>query len=397
MNRRRLHQLMEQWKRGWSLPQAFYTDAEVFAHDLEQVYYRYWLYAGYAGQLQMPGDFFLYEIGKESIIVIRNKQGKINAFYNVCPHRGSRICLSAAGNHRTLTCPYHQWSFNLEGELLNSRMMGPDFDRTAFGLRRVAVEVLEDLVFVCLAEEPPSFECMHTDVLPQLRPAGMTRAKMIHSETYDVPANWKLITENFRECYHCHVGHPEYIRAVEGIHKSDELRVADSVSRWRQLGFITEGVPFTESSWHHCHRYPFHQGYVTESINGKPVSTLMGDYTEADMGTFCIVTYPNFWFESSSDHAVTMQHTPVSATHTRVVMNWFVDRHAVEGEDYEIDNVIAFWKRTGEQDWKLCADNQAGVNSRAYRPGPYAPSEIELPKFHDWYFSQIMNEVDLKS
>jgi Rieske 2Fe-2S family protein len=382
--------LLNKIQRGWSLPQSFYTDETVFQNDLEQIFFKHWLYVGHTIQLQKTGDYFTYEIGDESIIIIRNKGNQINAFYNVCTHRGSRICLQTSGNaQRHLVCPYHQWAFSPDGELQRARDMGEDFNKNEFHLHRVNVEVFEGLIFICLNENPPSFEPMYRDVLPQLKPVGMNRVKIAASRTYDVWANWKLITENFRECYHCPGGHPEYIRCVEGTASFDPEHVTERTTHWQSMGYITYGVDFTPDAWHHCQRYPFHRGYVTESLDGKPVAPLLGDYTEEDMGTFCIVTHPNFMLESSSDHALTMRMTPVSARHTRMTVTWFVNETAEEGHDYDIANVMAFWHTTGEQDWKLCSDNQAGVNSRAYRPGPYGEKEVAVKIFQEWYLNQL--------
>ncbi len=386
----KIDHLLSQVKRGWSLPQPFYTDQEVFEYDMQNIHYKYWLYVGHASQIKKNGDYFTYEIGKESIIIIRDKNLDIKAYFNVCPHRGSRICLNETGNQKVLVCPYHQWSFNLAGELMNNRMMGDDFDKLQFNLKKVHLEVIEDLIFISLAKNPPSFDCMYNDVLPKLKSVGMKKAKVAFTQTYDVQANWKLIIENFRECYHCHVGHPEYIRVVEGIHKNDPEHVEACFVRWQSQGFNISTIPFTSDTWHHCQRYPFHQGNVTESLDGQPVAPLMGDYTDHDMGTFAVMTHPNFLLETSSDHAVTMRHTPVSPTVTRLTITWLVDENAVEGVDYDVDKVIAFWKITGEQDWKLCANNQAGVNSMAYKPGPYGLSEPEILKFQDWYLGRII-------
>ncbi len=397
MNTSTIEHLINTVQPGYSLPQAFYTSNEVFENDLKNIHFKYWLYAGHASQLKVRGDYFTYEIGNESIIIIKDKNLNIKAFYNVCPHRGSRICLEATGNQKVLVCPYHQWSFNYDGELLSSREMPDDFDKHAFGLKKVPVEIMEDLIFISLSENPPSFKCMLDNITPQLKAVGMTKAKIAFTKTYTVNANWKLIIENFRECYHCHVGHPEYIRAVEGIHKNDLEHVTACFVRWQALGFDVEPIQFTSATWHHCQRYPFHRGYVTESLDGKPVAPLMGDYTEQDMGTFCVVAYPNFWFESSSDHAITMQHTPLSPTQTRLSLTWFVDEDAIEGKDYEVENVIAFWKTTGEQDWELCTNNQSGVNSSVYKPGPYGKTEVEILKFQDWYLDNIESSIETKT
>lgn len=389
--------LVESRRDGWSLERPFYTDPELFRADLDRVFFRYWLFVGHVSQVRETGDYFTYEIGDESIIVIRGRDGDVHALFNVCRHRGSRICLEAAGRAKKLVCPYHQWVYDTDGTLIAARHMPEDLDKAASGLHRASVRVMEGLIFISLAEEPLDFDPVVADIQPQLAPHELATAKICHTRTYEIRANWKLIAENFRECYHCPGTHPEYCRAVESAGAYEFGGDADARRRyyencqvrWKAFGLPIEPVEFSRDRWHHCSRYPFREGFVSETLDGRPAAPLMGRFTEPDMGVFAIVIFPNFWFESSADYAVTIRHTPVSPSLTRTVVNWYVHADAVEGKDYEVENVTAFWRATGEQDWKLCEDNQAGVNSRRYQPGPYSSHESEVNLFVQWYLDQL--------
>ncbi|HTL53275.1 MAG TPA: aromatic ring-hydroxylating dioxygenase subunit alpha [Planctomycetota bacterium] len=374
---------------GHSLPQAFYTHADVFAADLERFFYRRWLNVGHVAQLLHPGDFFTYEIGRESIILSRGQDGVVHANFNVCRHRGSRICTEASGHVGKLVCPYHQWVYDHDGSLLAAKDMPENFDRSQFGLKTVPLRELEGFLFVCLApagEALPPFEPIARDVGPFLKPHGYPTAKIAYSKTYDVPANWKLIIENSRECYHCAVGHPEYssIMAPMGrAAKTYKEYHADRIAHYSACGLPTKRVG---GAGHHVSRYPLSRPeFVTESEDGRAVAPRMVAVDDHDAGVCGAIIHPNFMLEGMSDYTVRFIFTPVHATLTRVQADWFVKGDAVEGKDYDLARVIWFWKATGEQDWKLCSDNQAGVNSSRYEPGPYAAIETGVEEFITWY------------
>lgn len=379
---------------GWSLAQPFYTDPAILDLDMARIFRRYWLFVGHSVQIPKPGDYFLYEIGGDSIIVIRGDDGQARALHNTCRHRGSLVCLEPSGHVKKFVCPYHQWVYERDGALASARFMPEDFDRSGFGLHRAHLREVEGLLFISLADDPPDFDPVERDYRPYLKPYGLTRAKICHTARYDLKTNWKLITENFRECYHCGGGHPEYCRAVIGASMRDSPEEIQAVwedrrRHWQRLGLPTEPVRFTPDIWHHVSRYPFRPGWVSESLDGQPVAPLLGDLTDRDAGVFAIVQYPNFWLEASSDYCWTMRTTPLEPTRTRVDLAWLVREDAVEGVDYEVERVVAFWKATGEQDWQLCENNQAGVNSSRYQPGPYAPCESGVETFLLWYLRQL--------
>lgn len=397
LSREDLQALIAARRPGFSLPQPFYTDEALFRTDLELIFGRFWLYAGHISQIPKPGDFFTWQVGRDPIVIVRGENGAIRAHYNVCPHRGSLLCNTPSGHAKKLVCPYHQWIFDANGQLLSARHMPADFDKASYGLRPVHVRLLAGLIFISLAENPPDFQPVIDQIAPFTDGYDMEQTKIACGQRYEVHANWKLIAENFRECYHCAGGHPEYCRIVLGAGTDHPVYSKDKhtdvwksrEAHWRQSGLKTGSVPFTEKTWHHCARYPFRGSAVSQTLDGEPCGPLLGRLTDRDAGVFAIVTYPNFWHESSSDYFMTLRVTPLSATRCEVLVHWHVRADAVEGRDYDPARVSAFWRATGEQDYKLAEDNQAGILSNQYKPGPYGPLETEIELFIKWYLEQL--------
>lgn len=378
-----IEDLMAERRAGWTLPQAFYTSPEIHALDVERVYRHNWIFAGPSCRIPNPGDYFLFELAQDSLIVVRGEDGQIRALHNVCRHRGSRVCTQAQGHARKLVCPYHQWVYECDGSLSHARSMGPDFSEKKFGLKQARAGVVSGLIFVTLSEDAPDFVAFAATVEPYLRPHGFEDAKVAHLETYDCRANWKLIVENSRECYHCHTGHPEYTQIML---KGGE-RNACRIEGYEKRGLRTKRLV---GPWFHVSRYPTGRPeYLTQSLDGQAIAPLMGEFIEPDSGVLGLVTFPSLMFIGCGDHAVSFRFVPVSADLTRIEGVWLVRKDAIEGKDYDLAHLLGFWKATGEQDWKLCEDNHAGVASSAYEPGPYGEEESDLERFVRWYLDQI--------
>ncbi len=195
--------LLAQHRPGHGLHRAFYHDPAVFAHDITRIFQRHWLCAGHVSQAANPGDWFLVRVDAEQVIVARDASGALHASLNVCRHRGAEICHAPSGHDRYLVCPYHAWTYNLDGTLAAARHMPAEFDRAAHGLRRVALKVAAGLVFISLAERPPRFEHVANALQASVGRYGWADARVAHRATYTVAANWKLAVENYVECYHC--------------------------------------------------------------------------------------------------------------------------------------------------------------------------------------------------
>jgi len=384
------------WRHGWSLPREHYLDEGAYDADLEAVWRRHWLFVAHSCDLRERGDFLVFDLGDESIIVVRGEDWQLRALHNVCRHRGSRIA-DASGSARRLVCPYHQWTYALDGAL---RACGGlerelDLDRTELALRRAHVEEAAGLVFVCFAADPPAFDGARRDLERDLSAHALGNANVAARQSYVVNANWKPVWQNNRECWHCHIGHPEYIRAnCDTANETDrtrmelQARVAELAAKGLDVDHDDVGLAEFPSAgrWWAVNRTPTVPGFVTESLDGRPVALPMGRYDEHDVGTVRARVLPAFWCHASGDYVVTTRLFPAGPTETRIEVTWLVDGRALEGPDYDLAELLPFWQMTSEQDWALCERNQRGVRSSAYEPGPYSPSrERNVIAFDEWY------------
>jgi len=383
--------LLEKYKSGWSLEQPFYTSEEVFEAEWKYIFQKHWLFAGNTAQIPKAGDYFLYHLQNDSIIIIRGNNDEVHAHYNTCRHRGSAICSNDAGHAAKLICPYHQWVYDKDGALLNARMMPDDFCKDNYPLHSAHVQVADGLIFISLADSPPDFSFIQKSLSPYLKPYAINKAKLACIKNYVLDANWKLVGENFRECYHCGGAHPEYCSAVIGANLREdvnELTLAKQ-KQWNKKGLTTTLVEVTEGTTTYAIRYPLRPGVESYSVDGKKVSIPMGMHRDHDAGIVGLVNYPNFWMDAVSDYVWTMRITPINAATTAVQFCWLVDVNAVEGEDYTLERLTQFWEITGDQDGKLCENNFKGIQSNAYSPGPYAPVEDQVINFVDWCIEQL--------
>jgi Rieske 2Fe-2S family protein len=400
--------LSTEYRPGWSLPGPFYSDETVYRADLERIWRTGWLFAGHSCEIPKAGDFFTLEIDTDSIVIIRAGDGVIRGFHNVCRHRGSLICTEASGHAKKLVCPYHQWTYGLNGELLACRGMGDDFDKSRFHLKQVAVEELEGFIYFSLARNPWKIERAREVLSTLVRPQGFNKAKVAKAVDYLVKANWKLVWENNRECYHCNVNHPQYIKANFDHYNADDTtprikaQIDAAVRRAEELPNLVDSTatrkdggmtcfPDAENNiWFSANRTPLVDGYLSESMDGKKVAPLMGDYREFRCDTLRIRTLPNFWNHSSCDHAVSTRLLPAGPQLTSIRVCWLVDEKAQEGTDYDLAKLMPFWQLTSEQDWEICERQQRGVNSSAYSPGPYSTyKEYNVDGFVRWYMKLL--------
>ncbi len=391
-----LRHLVEGHASGFSLEQPFYLDQDIFNLEWEHIWKKYWLFVCTTAEISRPGDYFTYTAGNDSIIIIRGDQGEVFAHYNTCRHRGSLICLTERGNAPKLMCPYHQWVYDKNGSLFKARLMPDDFDRSSYGLHSVNVEVASGLIFISLSQNPPDFQKVARDYSPFLEPFKIDSAKVAFRKRYEIRTNWKLIAENFRECYHCGPAHPEYCGAVIGanLRESADEVLKERAVEWQRKGLAVNNIDFENGSFHFAVRYPLRPGIMSYSLDGKATAIPMGDHKDFDAGVLGLVVYPNFWMDAVSDYMWTMRLTAVSPSSTLIDLTWLVDNDAKEGSDYTIERLTEFWRITGEQDWRLCENNFNGIESSHYQPGPYAPAEMDVAKFVDWYLERLREGME---
>src|SRR5438105_1966821 len=212
--------LIAEQAAGRALAQTFYADPDIFRRDLDRMVLRHWLCAGHVSSVADIGDFFLVEIAMESAIIVRGEDGELRALVNVCRHRGSRVCREKSGNTRVLICPYHAWTYGIDGKLRAARHMAEPFDKGQHGLREIPLRVIEGLIFVSFADKPLDLAKVEEVLRRGYGTYGWADAKVAHRRTYPIEANWKLAAENYVECYHCAPSHPEYAR----LHANEQPR-----------------------------------------------------------------------------------------------------------------------------------------------------------------------------
>ncbi len=404
-----LDALIASREKGHSMPREFYVGDALHEADIERIFRRQWVFVGHSCQMKKPGEFFTVTIGDDPLIIIRGNDDVIRALHNVCRHRGTLISREDCGKVRRLVCPYHQWTYERDGKLASCRGMH-DIDHDELGLQSAHLEDLEGMLFVCLAETPPDFAAASEAMTEVIRPQRMGEAKVAKIVDYEIGANWKLVWENNRECYHCIVNHPQYIKANFDHYNSDDTtprvqeRIEAAADRHavqcakhglevthKETGMATFPDP-DRGCWFAANRTTLVEGYVSESMDGRQVAPLMGDYADADVGTMRCRTMPNMWNHSSCDHVVSTRLLPLAANRTQARVMWLVHPDAEEGRDYELEKLMPFWQLTSEQDWELCEFAQTGISSRAYRPGPYSThKEYNVDAFVRWYLEALQN------
>lgn len=388
---------------GWSLPQAAYTDPEVFAADLERVFYAHWLFAGHTADLDAPGRYVVVAVGTEQVIVVRGEDGALHAHQDVCAHRGSRVAPEKRGQVKAFVCPYHQWVYALDGTLRSARLMGDCFATASYRLAPVEVREVAGLVFVCLADgvggKVPVFDEFAAALEPRLGPHGLADARVVVRYSYRVAANWKTLVENNRECYHCAGSHPEFSLSNFDVGINGDVRtnprfdraLATARERWAARGLPGEDVNFPGGSWYRIARLPLREGFLSETLDGRPLAPPMGALTDTDVGSLRVVSLPNLWAHANGDYAVTTRLTPIDAGTTDVELTFLVRRDAPPVDE---EALAAVWRSTSEQDWELCERNYAGIASRGYRPGPLSPVvEASVEAFLDWYSAALAHPL----
>ena len=385
-----------------SLMQPFYLSHEIYQRDVANMLMEHWHCVGHVSMIATPGEWFTYELDRESVIIVRGHDNVVRGLANVCTHRGSRLCYERSGRAKSdvLVCPYHAWVFKLDGSLRNARMMPDDFDKDGHRLKKVPLHVIEGLIFVTFAEKPLDISAVEETITSSLGVHGWASAKVATQKSYTVYANWKLALENQMECYHCAPSHPDYTR----LH-SQARPGADDLTCAMENRAAAQGVRIpARDQWalqakfgaeaDYCRRYAMWEGILTGSEDGQPVAPLMGQLKEYDGGMTLVYAGPVSFFIAYNDYGAIFRYAPKSVGETEMHVTWLVRGDAVEGRDYDVDKLTWVWRITSEADKLIVEQNQLGVQSRYYRPGPYAlPIESSTLRFIEWYLNDIRKAV----
>ncbi|HET6522884.1 aromatic ring-hydroxylating dioxygenase subunit alpha [Sphingopyxis sp.] len=385
-------QARAEYRRGYSLPQYYYSTTDSFDRDIARLRETMWFMAGHESQVPNPGDYKIFEIAGESIILCRDTEGKVHAFYNVCRHRGSPICVANEGNAKAFVCPYHSWTYLLDGTLKRPRAMDRTFVPKDWNLKPVHLGNLEGLLFVCLAQgDAPEFEEYAGRIRPFIRQYGIKASKAAYVQDDLIETNWKLPLENFRENYHISTVHKDLGRVMGGaMELSNGETLTERLERLgRQLPMVYDepGAPYLQQAI----QFMIGQGFRSASMDGQPVSKLMSDFTEWSEAWTYVNFSPLSHVNMFDDFTIMIFFTPISAFQTKTSMVFLVADDAEEGRDYDVKKLTELLTITMGEDNVVLERHQKGINSSAYEPCPVALEEEQVTLFHDWYFNNVVD------
>jgi glycine betaine catabolism A len=359
-----------------TLPGLSYTDPELFRQEQERIFEARWVAAVRSADLDGPGTFRTLDVGRENVIVVRGRDGLLRAFLNVCRHRGARVCMERSGvARRNIQCGYHAWTYGLDGKLVAAPNLNkmPDVDRGEYGLVPVPLREWLGYAWVCVADEPPSFEDTvigavderlgGADVIAGWDIGNLEVGRRI---SYDVGANWKLIIENFMECYHCATIHPELTEVLPEF--------ADGFAAQY---FVGHGAEFAEEA----------QGFTVDGSAG--VTVIPGVVAGHDRKYYAITVNPQVFINLVPDHVIFHRMYPVGPDRTVVECDWLYLPEVVRsGQD--LDRSVELFHRVNQQDFDACERCQLAASSKAYaQGGVLVPSEHHIGAFHRWVTEQL--------
>jgi phenylpropionate dioxygenase-like ring-hydroxylating dioxygenase large terminal subunit len=359
-----------------TLAGRYYTSAEVLADEGERLFARNWICVGRGEHIAAPGEYMLATIAGESILIVRDRAGVVRAFYNVCRHRGTRLCAAERGRlGETIQCPYHAWTYRLDGRLTGAPHMAgtPGFDMSDYPLHPVALAGWEGFLFVNLSPAPQPFEKVFAPVAGRFARYNLPVLRTVRRIEYDVKANWKLVMQNYSECLHCPTIHPELSTKLPYTSGANDLVEGAFLGGYMQIKAPNESA----------------------TMSGRSCAIPLGDLAGDDRArAYYYTLFPTMMLSLHPDYAVFYTVWPVSATASRVVCDWMVHPDAPQQPGYNIADAEEFWDRTNRQDWDICARSQLGVSSRVYAPGPYSPRE-SIPAAWDREYLRVMQEPAL--
>jgi glycine betaine catabolism A len=367
------HRTVESYQSGArTMPRERYTSPAILVEESDRIFARHWNCVGRSSALASAGDYMVREIAGESLIIVRDRAGELHAFFNICRHRGTRLCQQASGQFsETIQCPYHAWTYTIDGRLIGAPHMqdAEDFDKADYPLHSAAVAEWEGFVFVNIARDAEPFDQWFAPMLRRLERYNLSELKVGHRVTYDVRSNWKLVFQNYSECLHCPTIHPELSTVLPYQSGANDLIEGPFLGGFMEIRAPNESATMSGKS---CGRL------VNPSLAGE-------DRHRA----FYYTLMPNLMLSIHPDYVNYYLLTPVAVDHTRVESEWMFHPSNEGDARFNPQDAVAFWDVTNRQDWDICERSQLGISSRRYQPGPYSPRE-SMPAAWDRAYLRMM-------
>ena len=357
-----------------TLAQRYFVSEPLFKLELERIFSAQWLCVGHQNDVATSGAYFLRNITGESLIILRDQSEQVRAFYNVCRHRGTRLCEEPQGKlHETLQCPYHAWTYALDGRLVGAPHMDKvdGFNKAEHSLNSVNLALWEGFIFVNLEKNAAPLETMFAPLKNKFTHWNLPKLRSARRIEYDVRANWKLIFENYSECYHCPLVHPALSKLTPYDSAENDLREGPFLGGFMP---ITKGQSLT--------------------MSGNACALPVGDIKAEDHHrVFYYSIFPNMLLSMHPDYVMVHQIWPQSPERSLILCDWFFHPEAFTAQNFRPQDAIDFWDMTNRQDWHVCELSQQGIASRAYEPGPYSPRET-IPAAWDREYLRALGEPD---
>jgi Rieske 2Fe-2S family protein len=345
-----------------TLPAEYYVDPAYFEREMAALFRGMWICAGRTEHLEGAGRFFVREVLGESIIITRGPSG-LRAFYNVCRHRGTRLCTDREGAFAgSIQCPYHAWTYDLDGRLIGAPHMDdvPHFRREDYPLHEVHAEAWDGHIFINFASRPQPLSSQLADLSSKFTPWRMGDLRLGHRITYDVRANWKLIIQNYNECLHCPNLHPALNKLSHYLSGENEPLRATYMGG----------------------RMDLRPGVETLSMDGSCRRAFLPGLSAEDVRrVYYYAIFPNMLLSLHPDYMLVHTLWPQAPDRTINICEWHFHPDAFADSPFNASDAIEFWDMTNRQDWHVCELSQAGIASRAYTPGPYSNREDLLYAF----------------
>jgi len=355
------------------LPASWYRDAEHYQRELEVFWYGRWVCVARDEELAAPGDWKQVRIGTQSLILVRAEAGEVVAYHNTCRHRGSVLCTEDKGSfaRRRIVCPYHAWTYDLGGRLVATprRMETPDFRLEDFPLFQVSLERWSGFIFVHLGKDPAPLAAALADRTERYARYGFGELRIGKRIVLEVSANWKLLAENFSECFHCPPVHPEFCRIVTAY---------QDAGAWG-----LRGAP--ES------RPEYKAGAQTLTLDGTARLPAFPGLNEAERKKLYAadLVLPNLFLNVHPDYVNSQLMFPTGPQSVRMVYDWLFEPRHLPLADADLQHYVALWDITNRQDARNCEWQQQGMQSREFRHGVYVPQEFDAHRFAEWVRKEL--------
>ena len=384
-------------KKDRALPSVFYTSQQVFELEKSSIFKRVWHPAGHISMLPETGCYLTYDIFGESLLLVRTDSVTIRAFANVCLHRGAPVCITSKGKCKKFTCPYHGWTYELNGKLINTRNQSVRSENS--NLTELEVVLWNGVIFSAPEGGKQALQAELNSLEEIFSIHGIREARTVCKETLKAKVNWKLFVENFLECYHCLINHPELTSVEAHI---EQMEKADSLNYFRdRSNFITSmnslAYPHTDdqhistkvTTWGIINSHPIGNNRLCETQDGSPVTVPMGKikshyggFNYGSVGPFLHTTI-------CSDYAVLFRFLPQEFDSTVVDIIWLVNETSPTLSNEQIEKLKWLWFTTIQQDIAITEKVQKNLSSQYYSASPYVFTEYESMNFIKWYYSQL--------